>query len=171
MAGGAQGRRWPRWAAIGVLAALMTGHSAVAAWQRDHAFMVNTSESLPNWAFFVEKNAAPRRGQYVFFLPPHTPLLVRHFGERHGSFGKQVLGLPGDIITHDGPAVLVNSTTVAVMKPRTRTGEVLTPGPTGVVPQGCYYVGTGHKDGFDSRYAEIGFVCRRQILGTGTPIL
>jgi conjugal transfer pilin signal peptidase TrbI len=164
-------RRWSRFAAVGAIVALMTGHSALASWQRTHAVMVNTSESLPNWAFFVEKNAAPRRGQYVFFAPPRTPLLVRHFGEQPGSFGKQVLGLPGDVISHAGPVVRVNGAKVALMKPRTRTGEALTPGPVGAVPQGCYYVGTGHKDGFDSRYGEIGFVCRHQILGTGTPIL
>ena len=57
------------------------------------------------------------------------------------------------------------------MKPRTRQGEPLTPGATGVVPAGCLYAGTEHPDGFDSRYAEIGFVCGRQILGVGTPIL
>jgi conjugal transfer pilin signal peptidase TrbI len=39
------------------------------------------------------------------------------------------------------------------------------------VPRDCYYVGTDHPDGFDSRYAEIGFACRKAILGTGTPIL
>jgi conjugal transfer pilin signal peptidase TrbI len=175
MAAAAKGRRWSRWAAIGALAVLMTGHSALASWQQTHAFMVNTSESLPNWAFFVEKNAAPRRGQYVFFAPPRTPLLVRHFGERPGSFGKRVLGLPGDIVRHEpaagGAIVLINGSTVAQLKPLTRTGEVLHPGPTGRIPEGCYYVGTGHKDGFDSRYAEIGFVCRSRILGTGTPIL
>jgi conjugal transfer pilin signal peptidase TrbI len=57
------------------------------------------------------------------------------------------------------------------MKPRSRDGEVLTPGPVGRIPDGCFYVGTPHPDGFDSRYAEIGFACRKQLLGSGTPIL
>jgi conjugal transfer pilin signal peptidase TrbI len=164
-------RRWSRWAGVAALAAVLAGHGALAAWQRDHAVMVNTSESLPNWAFFVEKNTEPRRGDYVFFKPPVTPLLVRHFGEHPGSFGKQVLGLPGDVVSHDGAVVRINGNPVARMKPLTRTGEPLHAGPTGRVPDGCYFAGTGHKDGFDSRYAEIGFVCRARILGTGTPIL
>jgi conjugal transfer pilin signal peptidase TrbI len=39
------------------------------------------------------------------------------------------------------------------------------------VPRGCYFVTTGHKDGFDSRYAAIGWICRQRILGVGRPIL
>lgn len=164
-------RRWLPWALVGGLAAVLSAHSALAAWQRDHALMINSSESLPNWAFFVEKNADPKQGDYVFFAPPRTPLLLRHFGNNPSPFGKRIIGLPGDIVSHAGSSVLVNGKVVARMKPLTRIGEKLTAGPTGAVPQGCYYVGTDHKDGFDSRYAEIGFVCRRQILGTGTPIL
>ena len=57
------------------------------------------------------------------------------------------------------------------MKPKTRFGEPLTPGATGIVPPACYFVATPHKDGFDSRYAEIGFVCARQLAGVGEPIL
>ena len=168
---GSAKRHWGAWALVGGLAFVLTAHSALAAWQRDHAVMINSSESLPNWAFFVERNAEPRRGDYVFFTPPRTRLLVRHFGEDHGALGKRVLGMPGDVVSHDGAVVKVNGRPVARMKPLTRSGEPLHAGPTGAVPQGCYYVGTDHKDGFDSRYAEIGFVCRRQLLGTGTPIL
>lgn len=164
-------RRRGAWVAVALLAVGLTAHSALASWQREHAVMINSSESLPNWAFLVEKNASPKRGDYVFFTPPRTRLLLRHFGENHGAFGKRVLGMPGDVVSHDGAVVKVNGRTVARMKPLTRSGELLHAGPTGAVPQGCYYVGTDHKDGFDSRYAEIGFVCRRQLLGTGTPIL
>jgi conjugal transfer pilin signal peptidase TrbI len=47
----------------------------------------------------------------------------------------------------------------------------LVAGPTGVIPQGCYYVGSPHKDGFDSRYAAIGYACSNKIVGVGDPIL
>ena len=30
---------------------------------------------------------------------------------------------------------------------------------------------TAHKDGFDSRYAAIGWICAKRILGVGRPIL
>ena len=86
-------------------------------------------------------------------------------------FGKRVYGMPGDVVTHMGSVVAINGKPVAHMKPLSRSGERLTPGTTGRVPQGCYFVGTPHPDGFDSRYAEIGFVCGKQIIGTGEPIL
>ena len=57
------------------------------------------------------------------------------------------------------------------MKPVTKSGETLVAGPTGVIPQGCYYVGSPHKDGFDSRYAAIGYACADKIVGVGQPIL
>ena len=42
---------------------------------------------------------------------------------------------------------------------------------TGRIPDRCYYLGTAHSDGLDSRYADIGFVCRARIIGTGDAIL
>ena len=60
---------------------------------------------------------------------------------------------------------------VGVLKPLSSRGEPLEAGPTGVIPEGCYYMGSPHKDGFDSRYAAIGFVCRGQIVGTATKVI
>ena len=52
----------------------------------------------------------------------------------------------------------------------TRLGVPLTRGPEGVIPEGCYYTGTSHPRGLDSRYGEIGFVCRGQILGLASDL-
>lgn len=160
-----------RWAMIGVLAAGIASHNAIAAWQESHSFMINASDSLPNWAFFVSAGKQPAKGDYVFFVPPPGELVNRHFGPDQGPFGKQVIGMPGALVEHRGDFVFVDGVKVARIKPRTRLGEPLHPGPTGRVPRDCFYVGTDHPDGFDSRYAEIGFTCRKAILGTGTPIL
>lgn len=65
----------------------------------------------------------------------------------------------------------INGKPVGRMKPQTRDGEPLTVGAVGAIPAGCYYVGSPHPDGFDSRYADIGFVCARQIIGIGKAIL
>ena len=164
-------KRLRQWGAVALLAVVMASYNAISDWRETHAFMINASESLPNWAFFVEKGKAAGKGEYVFFVPPDNALVRRHFGPDSGPFGKRVIGMPGDTVSHDGPWVLVNGVRVAHMKPRSRFGEALTPGPVGRVPEGCFYVGTPHPDGFDSRYAEIGFACRKQLIGTGTPIL
>ena len=160
-----------QWAAVALLALVMASYNSLSVWQKSHAFMINASESLPNWAFFVTVDKAPGQGDYVFFTPPEGELVERHFGPDQGPFGKQVIGMPGAIVEHRGEWVYVNGKRIAHMKPRSRLDETLHPGPIGVVPHSCYYVGTPHPDGFDSRYAEIGFACRKAILGTGTPIL
>src|SRR3546814_6721237 len=61
----------------------------------------------------------------------------------------------GDVVTRTGRTFLVNGRPVVIAKERSRLGEPLALGPTGTIPPGCYFVGTPHKDGFDSRYAGI----------------
>ncbi len=56
-------------------------------------------------------------------------------------------------------------------RPVSTRGEPLALGPVGTIPRGCYFVGTEHKDGLDSRYAAIGWVCARQILGVARPVM
>jgi conjugal transfer pilin signal peptidase TrbI len=167
--------RWqPRKRLWGALAAAVigaTGLSAISAWRDDHLLLVNATESLPNWAFVIHRRHLPQRGQLVFFDPPHGDLVRRHFGVKPQLFGKIVYGMPEDVVAHRGAVVTINGKPVGRMKPRTRSGEPLTMGVTGPIPRGCYYAGSPHPDGFDSRYAEIGFVCARQIVGVGEAIL
>jgi len=167
--------RWrPRnrlWALLALGTVGSVAFTAISTWRDEHLFLVNASKSLPNWAFLIHRQQVPQRGDYVFFDPPASDLLRRHFGPEPQMFGKIIYGLPGDRVAHAGSLVLINGAAISRMKPRTRAGEPLTPGAVGAVPPGCYYAGTRHPDGFDSRYAEIGFVCRRQIVGVGEPVL
>ena len=159
------------WGLYGGLVAGSVVLGAISDWRDNHALLINTTDSLPNWAFVIHRNKVPVRGEYVFFDPPPSELVRRHFGAKPQMFGKIVYGLPGDVVAHWHRAVTVNGRIVGYTKPTTRSGERLAIGPSGVIPVGCYYVGTPHKDGFDSRYAAIGFACRRQIVGTGEAIL
>lgn len=168
--GRAPGHR-SRWLAIALLAAALAGSSALGSWRDEHAILINTTHSLPNWAFFIDKGKAPRRGDFVVFNPPETRLIAAHFGNRPAAFAKRALGMPGDLVTREGAVVRINGAEVARLKPMTKRGEPLVPGPTGRVPERCYYLGTAHSDGFDSRYADIGFVCASRIVGTGDAIL
>ena len=97
--------------------------------------------------------------------------LQEHFGQAPQMFGKRVLGMPGDVVRHEDDGVFINGKKVATRLEVTRLGIPLTRGPEGAIPDNCYYTGTGHPRGLDSRYAEIGFVCRGQILGSGRAIL
>ena len=162
---------WRRLALWGGLGAAALALSSLAAFSRDHALMINASPSLPYWAVWLTRGAVPQRGDIILFDPPASPLLVKHFGSEPKPFGKRVSGVPGDVVTERNRAFFVNGLLVARAKPRSRLGEPLALGPTGRVPPGCYFVTTEHKDGFDSRYAAIGWICAPRILGTGRAIL
>ena len=137
----------------------------------NHILFINHTQSLPNWAFMMRRGGDAQRGDIVFFSPPPSTLVKAHFGNNPDPFGKIVYGLGGDTIAHKGSAVLLRRKgeeewhAIARMKPVSMRGETLEPGPVGTIPPDCFYVGSPHKDGFDSRYAAIGFVCRRQLIG------
>ena len=165
-------QRWPRRLVVLVLlGAGITAWQGLKAWRDHHGLFINASQSLPNWAFLVELGRFPARGDYVLFDPGRDRLVIRHFGASPKPFAKIAYGLPGDIITRRGDAVAVNGIPVAALKPLTRQGEALLPGPLGIVPRGCVFAATPHRDGLDSRYGAIGFVCRDRLLGTGKAIL
>lgn len=164
--------RWIRHAgSLALLAGAGLGLAAIAQWRDHHVLMINVSQSLPDWAFLVRAGTFPQRGDYVVFAPGHALLVRRHFGERPQPFVKIAYGVPGDRVTREGATVAVNGTPVARLKPATRQGEPLHPGPLGLIPEGCVFAASPHKDGFDSRYAEIGFVCRDRLIGTAEAIL
>lgn len=157
--------------AIAVLGIVCSAWLALDEWSKSHAFMINASESLPNWAFFVGSGRFPERGEYVVFHPGHDPLTEKYFGKEPEPFAKIAYGIPGDTVIRSGDVVLVNGEPVAQLKPLTRRGDPLEAGPTGVVPAGCVFAATDHKDGFDSRYSAIGYVCGDRLVGVGEPIL
>jgi conjugal transfer pilin signal peptidase TrbI len=159
------------WLLLGAAIVGSVGFGAIASWRESHVLLINASDSLPNWAFLIRRHQLPVRGDYVFFDPPRSALLLRHFGSKPQMFGKIVYGMPGDLVAHNGALVMINGAPIGQMKPRTRAGEQLTPGAVGAIPAGCYYAGSPHRDGFDSRYADIGFVCGRQLIGVGEPVL
>jgi conjugal transfer pilin signal peptidase TrbI len=161
-------RRLALWSGFGAGALAL---SSLAAFAGDHALMINASPSLPYWAVWLNRGATPARGDIILFDPPTSPLLVKHFGKEPKPFGKRVSGIAGDIVTESDRIFFVNGRRVAKAKLKSRLGEPLALGPTGTVPPGCYFVTSEHKDGFDSRYAAIGWICRPRILGVGRPIL
>lgn len=156
------------WAGLG---AACLGLSSLSAFAHDHALMINVSPSLPYWAIWLERGTMPARGEIIVFDPPPSELLEAHFGTEPKPFAKKVLGVAGDRVTQKARTYFINGKPVAKAKSHSRKGEMLAPGPTGIIPPGCYFVGTDHVDGFDSRYAAIGWICRPRVLGVGRAIL
>lgn len=164
-------QNWRRPLILCALCALPLAWAPLDAFSKDHALLLNASPSLPNWAFWLDKRAPIARGGLIFFEPPPSALVETHFRPDPQMFGKRVLGLPGDLVSHDGMDVFINGEKVATRLAVTRLGVPLTRGPEGTIPANCYYTGTDHPRGFDSRYGAIGFVCAGQILGSGRAIL
>lgn len=169
-----------RWGFVVGIVAALAGVQAIDAFARGHMLLVNRSPSLPNWAYFIERGAKPALGDVAFFVPLKEPMVIKHFGAAPAPFGKIVYAVAGDVIEHRGRQVLIHrrvkgggETThvVAEIKSMSAAGEKLVPGPTGRVPEGCYYMGSPHKDGFDSRYAAIGLVCDRQLVGVARKVI
>lgn len=154
----------------GLIAGLL-GLSSLSAFARDHALMINVSPSLPYWAIWLERGTMPARGEIIVFDPPPSKLLIAHFGTEPKPFTKKVLGVAGDRVTQKARTYFINGKAVAKAKRLSRKGEPLALGPTGIIPYGCYFVGTDHIDGFDSRYDAIGWICRPRVLGVGRAIL
>ena len=165
------GKRKRLYGLVAGAAAIYVAASSLGDWRDSHTILINTTTSLPNWAFVLDKSHEPVRGALVFFDPPSSPLMTAHFGAHPSAFGKLVYGVGGDVVTRVDRTFFVNGHQVAVAKPVSTRGEPLALGPTGVIPRGCFYVGSPHKDGFDSRYAAVGWICMKRVFGTGTAIL
>lgn len=153
------------------LAAAVMSLASLSAFARDHALMINVSPSLPYWAIWLERGVMPARGEIIVFDPPPSALLNAHFGREPKPFAKKVLGVAGDRVSEQERTYFINDKPIAKAKTQSRKGEPLALGPTGTIPHGCYYVGTDHVDGFDSRYGAIGWICRPRVLGVGRAIL
>ena len=90
--------------------------TALHGFAQSHALMINASPSLPYWAIWLAKDAAPARGAIVLFAPPPSKLLTAHFGDKPQPFGKRVLGMPGDVVTRHGRTFAINGEVVATAK-------------------------------------------------------
>lgn len=147
------------------------GTGGVSQFAATHALMINASPSLPHWAIWVTRGTLPKKGELVVFMPPRSDLVEAHFGKSPPPFAKRVMGIAGDVVSEQDLVFAINGKPVVRAKARSHAGEALLLGPTGKIPPSCYFAASPHRDGFDSRYAAIGWVCANQIVGVGRPIL
>ena len=127
---------------------------------------INATESLPDHVYLVVKNQKNiQRGDYVAFRwnggGPYPAGL---------TFIKLVKGVGGDHIEAKNRTFFVNGSYVGVAKEKSRTGEPLQVGSTGVIPANYFYAYAPHKDSLDSRYAMMGLVSYDRIQGRAIPL-
>ncbi len=146
---------WPAWAcALGLVA-------AIVAFSWRFTIGVNATPSLAYTLCIIAKGDLDlRRGDLAAFR--------WHGGgpyPKGAVFTKVLRGLPGDEVTRVGREFFVNGEPVGHAKLFSRGREPLVAGPTGVIPEGHYFVSGTHPDSLDSRYALTGWIPRRALIG------
>ena len=130
-------------------------------------FLEVVSESLEDIHYIpVHKSSSLKRGDIVL-IQGHIPQYV---GEK--LFTKRVIGLPGDHIIREknGLEIKTQNSSVSIILPlldKTKEGQVLTPLPLQIIPEGCFFVVGDHPRSFDSRYEEFGLISMEKIWGKG----
>jgi conjugal transfer pilin signal peptidase TrbI len=135
--------------------------AAVAVFNHFCLLGVNLTESLPDHVFLVLKGDLElERGDYAAYRwPGGGPY-------RAGMIMvKIVRGLPGDRVDAVGGDYFLNGEWVGRAKRLSRKGLALSPGPTGIIPPGRYYLFAPHRDSLDSRYALVGWIPQARMVG------
>ena len=126
---------------------------------------INVSDSLPGRVYLIQKGVKPELDDFAaFYYQGGGPYAA---GSR---FLKIVKGVPGaNVSAVESESgfldFFVNDSFVGRAKPKTRTGNPLTPGPTGTIPPQHFYMAAPNPDSLDSRYALVGWVDEGQVIG------
>lgn len=139
---------------------------------------VNYTQSLPDHVFITVKGwkSDLKHGDYVAYqFPTESPVSPFRKGDH---MVKIVGGVAGDKVVmtesrgfqiiipgQEQFAAILGGNSMGIAKPNSRAGKVLEPGPTGVIPEGQYYVFAPHPDSLDSRYAIVGWISKDDIIG------
>jgi conjugal transfer pilin signal peptidase TrbI len=125
------------------------------------------TESLPNWAFMIDRHKLePKRGDYFAFVAPPNRYYPPGF-----RFTKQVVGVPGDLVTVEGRTFSINGKRVGIAKTADKEGRPVEAAPPGIIPAGHYFVITPSPDSLDSRYRIIGLIPKSRLVGQAFPVM
>ena len=119
----------------------------------------NTTDSVKGYVFLIVKDVIPPKNGLVAFNPPENEFY------QHRYFVKYLKGVPGDRITRQGQSFYLNNEYIGDAKTHSKSGIPLVASKPGLIPSTSYFVWTPHKDSFDSRYAQIGWIPQQNIIG------
>lgn len=111
------------------------------------------------WYVVIEGDTALQRGELIGY---------RGVANKRYPSGimwvKIVGGVGGDRVEEKERWFHLNGLSLHA-KEQTRFGELLDLGPVGTIPPQHYFVYTTHRDSYDSRYADIGWIKPEQVVG------
>lgn len=157
-------KRFFRWVCVGV-AFVMVG------WGISPYVGVgfNISKSVDGYVFVVLKTQEPKKGELAAFYPPKNDFKNDHY------FVKYIVGEPGDWVVRKNRSFFINDGRseryVGDAKELSLKGIKLEASESGLIPAGYVYVATEHKDSFDSRYKQIGWIPKSSIFGRAIRII
>jgi len=128
--------------------------------------LINVSDSLPGVAYLLIKGLEPRKSDTVSFYAKGN-----EFYSEDLIFTKLIGGVSGDTITEVDREYFINEEAIGVAKEYSRNGTTLQKGPVGVLGEKQFFVYSSAKDGFDSRYQNIAWIDRKDIIGRAYRIL
>ena len=137
----------------------------LVAWLLPIRFAV--TDSVAHRIFYMRDLSNLQKGDYVLFKRKKdnisSPSFIR-------ATIKQIAGVPGDLIEERKGELFINGHSMGFAKPTTNKGKKLDPLKSGVIPEGYYFLyGTG-KNSFDSRYAAMGLVFKKEFIAHAIPL-
>lgn len=130
---------------------------AMSKW---YELSINLTHSLPGHVYLVKKDGQFQKQEIVAFK------WERDFAYPKGTtFIKYLVGGPGDTVTTRGRNVYVNGSLIGYAKEAGITGVRLDVVQPTMLGSNQYFFYTTHKDSFDSRYIQFGFIGKEQIIG------
>lgn len=137
---------------------------SIAIGGRYYSFGVNTSDSLSQTFFWLQKNKPVCVGDYVAYRKTTA------LHESETLFVKRVAAVAGDKVTHREGSFYINGLYIGDVEDETRDGEALMPGFQGEIPGSFYFALGEHPLSFDSRYQEMGLIHEDAIIARAMPL-
>ncbi|VAW82982.1 hypothetical protein MNBD_GAMMA12-3105 [hydrothermal vent metagenome] len=157
-------RRLKCWTLRGLLTILVAG--LFFSWASYHySISINLTESLPGHVYWVNKKYYPKKGELIAFKISENP-----FYKKNMMFIKIVGGLAGDMVTQKDNVYFINGRQVGRWHAQATSGQAMTKGPVGLIPEGYYFVYTPHSRSFDSRYGRVGWIHKLKVVGTAVEL-
>lgn len=129
--------------------------------------VINTTPSLPGHLYLLDENRKTLvKGNVVAVIVPQNPF------SKNRNFLKQVWGVPNDNVSFDklGNFFIDGELKGIAKKAIEDTQQPLIHSEPGIIKANHYFLGTPHKDSFDSRYIYIGNIHEKNIIGDASLI-
>ena len=120
----------------------------------------NGTNSIDGYVFLIVKSRMPDKGELAAFWPPENEFYKNIW------FVKYVKGVNGDFVQWNGNHFYINGKHEGVAKTHSKKGIALEKSYSGTLGVQQYFLWTPHKDSFDSRYSQIGWIHESNIIGT-----